>query len=173
MLKYIKKYLKKGNSMANQNSILSQDPNFYSSYEYEEQDGSSTAQAFISILFKLVLLLSILFTIYFAFNYVSNMDINFKKFDFLNLAKQSKPPIPQINMEVTPKENKINFKKAELDVVVNKVIEKIDKEKVVKTSKTSTDSLIKPREVTSHKELKSPYLTKEYLDAVKKALGKN
>ena len=159
--------------MAHKNSILSQDPSFYSSYEYEEQDGSGIQKVFISIVLKLIFLLSIFLMIYFAFNYVSNMNIDFKKFDFLNLAKQSKPPIPEINMEATPKESKINFKKVELDVIVNKVIKKIDKDKVVEVSKTTTNSSVKPIEVTSSNKIKSPYLTKEYLDAVKKALGKN
>ncbi len=159
--------------MAHKNSILSQDPAFYSSYEYEEQEGSGIQKVFISIVLKLIFLLNIFLMIYFAFNYVSNMNIDFKKFDFLNLAKQSKPPIPEINMEATPKESKSNFKKVELDVIVNKVIEKIDKDKVVEVSKTTTNSSVKPIEVTSSNKIKSPYLTKEYLDAVKKALGKN
>ena len=157
--------------MAHQNSLLSQNPEFYSAYGYEEQEGSDTENIFIKVLLQLLVVLSILLTIYFAFNYISNMNIDFKKFNFWGIEKQTAPPTREINTEVMPIENKM--KATEVVHIVKKVMENIHKEKALEVSKISIVPLIKPTKVTSPKQVKNPYLSQEYLDAVKKALGKN
>ena len=164
--------------MAHKNSILSQDPEFYSAYGYEEQEGSGTKNVFIKVLLQLLLVFSILLAIYFAFNYVSNMNVDFKKLNFWNIEKQNEPLPHKIKTEITPTETKITekkvvFKKVEIEHIVKKVMKNFHKEKALEVSKISTTPLIKPTQVSVQEQRKNPYLSEEYLEAVKKALGKN
>lgn len=161
--------------MAHKNSILSQDPEFYSAYGYEEQEGNGTQKVFIKVLLQLLLVFSILLVIYFAFNYVSNMNIDFKKFNFWNIEKQSEPLTREIKIPTESKirEKEVVLKKVEIEHIVKKVMKNFHKEKVLRISKTSTTPLIKPTKVSVQEQRKNPYLSEEYLEAVKKALGKN
>ena len=164
--------MRKGNSVAHQNSILSQDPNFYSSYEYEEQEESGSQNIFIKLLLQLILILGVLFIIYFAFNYISNTHIDFKKFNFWNSEK----PIQKIKRDTAPTESRIieaNSKNIRQKDIVEKNMEDIHKEKLLDKPKTTTIPTIKPTKKVSHKQEKKPYLVDEYLEAIKKELGKN
>ncbi len=166
--------------MAHQNSILSQDPAFFSASEYEErEEESGTQRVFTKVLFQLFLVLSILLVIYFAFNYISNMNIDFKKFTSLGVEKHSSPPIHEIKTENIAMDNKIkeqevDLKSVEVEPIVEKVIEKLHQEKELEVSKIELEPIVKPVKeisaVVSDKQEKTPYLSKEYLEAVKKAL---
>ena len=52
-------------------------------------------------------------------------------------------------------------------------MEDIHKEKLLDKPKTTTIPTIKPTKKVSHKQEKKPYLVDEYLEAIKKELGKN
>ena len=169
--------------MANKNSILSQDPSFFSTYAYEEREEESGKQrVFTKVLLQLLLVLSILLVTYFAFNYISNMNIDFKKFISLGVEKQSSPPIHEIKTEDTfidskIKEQNVDLKSVEVEPIIEKVIEELHQEKELEVSKIELETIVKPVKetsaVASHKQEKKPYLVDEYLEAIKKELGKN
>ena len=178
MLKYNNIYFERGKSMASENSILSKEPEFYSAYEYEEEYENEKENIFGKVLFQLLVLVSIFLTIYFSYKYLSNMDIDFKKFNFWSVAKQNNPPTLEIHNEVTSTESSLkvkesSLKKIDVEPIVKEVIKNLHKEKVVEVSKINLAPIVKQTEITTQKEVKKPYLVDEYLEAIKKELGNN
>ena len=168
--------------MPHKSSILSQDPEFYSAYGYEEEEGNDTKNVFIKALLPLLLVLSVLLIVYFAFNYISKMNVDLKKFSFWTIEKESEPPThtiqtEEITIENKNKEQKVALKSIEVEPIIKKVIEELHQEKVLELSKIELEPIVKPTkkiaEVVSHKQEKNSYLVDEYLEAIKKELGKN
>ena len=164
--------------MAYENNILSQNLEFYSTYGYEEREESGTEKNFTRVLWKILLVLSLLFAMFFTYNYVVKMNIDFKKFDFLNIEKMKASLFPESNGEVIHTESKIEIrevdsKRVETEPFIQEVIKELHKKKALEIVKTTTKPINKPAKVISKKQIKNPYLVEEYLDAIKKELGKN
>ena len=163
--------------MAYENSMLSQDLEFYSAYDYEEREEGNQENFFIQLLWKVLLGLTLLITIFFIYNYFSKVNIDFKKFDFWNISIPTKPLISKVDnkknnhSESKTETKKIDLKPIEIEHIVTKVMNDMHKEKVETISKRTT----KPKvvEVSSTKQIKKPYLVDEYLDAIKKELENN
>ncbi len=162
--------------MAYENSMLSQDLEFYSAYDYEEREEGNRENFFIQLLWKVLLGLTLLITIFFIYNYFSKVNIDFKKFDFWNISIPTKPLISKVDnkenhIESKTETKKIDLKPVEIERIATKVMNDMHKEKVETISKRTT----KPKvvEVSSTKQIKKPYLVDEYLDAIKRELEKN
>ncbi len=161
--------------MSNQDSIFYKDPDFYSAYDYVEQEESGIQK----VLFLFLLIVGIVFVIYYTFSYLSSRDIDLKKFNFFNLSKQSEPFIHESKKELKVtsnskiEEEQIKLKKKELELIVRKVIEDIYKEKLLNRPKVANTNIVKPTKKVSHKQEKKPYLVEEYLEAIKRELEKN
>ena len=164
--------------MAYENNILSQNLEFYSAYGYEEREESGTEKNFTRVLWKILLVLSLLFAMFFTYNYVVKMNIDFKKFDFLNIEKMKESLFPESNGEVIHTESKIEIrevdsKRVETEPLIQEVIKELHKKRVVEVSKIELSPINKSTKEISQEQVKKPYLLDEYLEAIKKELGKN
>ena len=164
--------------MAYENNMLSQDLEFYSAYGYEETEESGSKKVFTQALWKLLLVLTLLSAMFFTYNYVANMNIDFKKFDIWDIEKIKESLFPESNGKFIHTESpieikEVDVKRVETEPLVQEVIKALHKKRAIKMVETTTKPINKPAKVTSKKQIKNPYLVEEYLDAIKKELGKN
>ena len=164
--------------MAYENSMLSQDLEFYSAYDYEEKEGNGTENFFTQLLWKVLLGLTLLITIFFIYNYFTKINIDFKKFDFWNSEKYNEMPMHKINRDSSPTESRIIIREVDSKTIgqkdiVEKIMEDIYKEKQLDRPNITSPNTFKPTKKVSQEQEKKPYLVDEYLEAIKKELGKN